>query len=273
MLIRIISGVIGAIIVIAVVLFNNSLPFLLNIIISLSSMLSIFELFNAIGMRKNYRIFIPSILFAGIVPLIQNQMYEYVWSYIYTLTVFVIVLFFNGDISVKDSIVSFSLTSLISWAFHSLVLLRNFGDFYGGFFVLIALGAAWYADTGGYFCGLVFGKHKLCESISPKKTVEGAIGGLVFNIVFLNFTALVFKRLVFLNSISINYFSVTLIALICSAISIVGDLSFSIVKRSCNIKDFGAVIPGHGGILDRFDSVIFVAPCVSFLIRFFPIIS
>lgn len=272
MLTRIISGVIGAILVIAVILFNSSFPIMLNIIISLASALSTWEMFNAVGMGKNYKFFVPSILFTGISPLIQNQFYDQILWYIYTLIIFCIMILFSSKIVIKDVIVSYSLTALITWSLSCLIKLRNFGGVYGGFFVLLAFGAAWFTDTGAYFCGVIFGKHKLCETISPKKTIEGFWGGSVFCVLFLNLTALIFENCVFIRDVSVNYFYVTIIALFGSVISMIGDLSFSLLKRGYNIKDFGSAIPGHGGILDRFDSVIFVAPFVYFAFKILPII-
>lgn len=273
MLTRIISGVIGAIFIIMVISFNNSFPLVLNIIISLVSVLSTWELFNAIGVKKNYKFLIPSVLFTGVFLLLQNQFYCQISWYIYTLIVFCIMILLSDKIVVKDVIVSYSLTTLITWSLSCLIKLRDFGGSYASFYILLALGAAWFADTGAYFCGVIFGKHKLCEKISPKKTVEGFWGGTIFCVLFLNITAFIFENYVFVRAISVNYFYVTIIALLGSVISTIGDLSFSIVKRGCNIKDFGSVIPGHGGILDRFDSVVFVVPFVYFAAKLLSIIS
>ncbi len=113
---------------------------------------------------------------------------------------------------------------------------------------------AWSTDTFAYFTGLLFGKHKLAPIISPKKTIEGAIGGIlgcavstfVFSIIFIPE----------ITTISI------LFGILGSIISQLGDLNASMIKRSNGIKDFGYIIPGHGGILDRFDSILFTAPYV-----------
>ena len=128
-------------------------------------------------------------------------------------------------------------------------------------------------DTGAYFCGSFFGKHKLCPQISPKKTVEGALGGIIVSVLSALVTCLIFQNFIFDKQVFINYFLIVLIAVIGAIISMVGDLSFSLVKRSCNIKDFGNVIPGHGGILDRLDSVIFLSPLIYFLLIVFPVVQ
>ena len=133
---------------------------------------------------------------------------------------------------------------------------------------MIAVFAAWIADAGAYFVGSFFGKTKLCPEISPKKTVEGAIGGMVVNMLVLVLIGWIYELLF---PADVNYISMLLIGFGSSVISILGDLSFSLIKRSCNIKDFGQVIPGHGGILDRFDSVIFVSPLIYYICLWLPL--
>ena len=123
-------------------------------------------------------------------------------------------------------------------------------------------------SLGAYFVGSFFGKTKLCPEISPKKTVEGAIGGMVVNMLVLVLIGWIYELLF---PADVNYISMLLIGFGSSVISILGDLSFSLIKRSCNIKDFGQVIPGHGGILDRFDSVIFVSPFVYYICLWLPL--
>lgn len=138
------------------------------------------------------------------------------------------------------------------------------------FYVIIAVFAAWVSDVGAFAAGSLWGKHKLCPSISPKKTVEGLIGGFVLNIAAMLVFGLVFSWS-YGGTVPVNYLTLGLIGLFGSALSVVGDLSFSLIKRSCHIKDFSNILPGHGGILDRFDSVIFVAPFVLLLVQVLPI--
>ena len=161
---------------------------------------------------------------------------------------------------------------LIPWALRTLVSIRNLeNDGHGMFYVIITIAAAWVADAGAFFVGSFFGKHKLCPNISPKKTVEGAIGGFVVNILAMLLFGFVFQTY-YQGTIELNYWVLAIIGAGGAITSILGDLSFSLIKRSCHIKDFGQVIPGHGGILDRFDSVIFVSPFVFFFVSLCPII-
>jgi len=139
------------------------------------------------------------------------------------------------------------------------------------FFVLLTLIAAWTSDMGAFFVGVRFGKHKLVPEISPKKTVEGFFGGIVSCIVCME-AAAVFYRYVLDPGAGISFWAVAVAAAISSVVSVAGDLSFSLLKRSCGLKDFGTIMPGHGGALDRFDSVIFVAPFLYLLMQYLPII-
>lgn len=130
---------------------------------------------------------------------------------------------------------------------------------FGGGLVLMPLVAAFMSDSAALFTGMAWGKHKLAPKASPKKTVEGAVGGLVGGIV-----GMVLFRIVFffvtVQALSIGWCMV--IGLVGAFMGQLGDLSFSVIKRQCGIKDYGRLLPGHGGVLDRFDSVIFAAPVV-----------
>lgn len=128
----------------------------------------------------------------------------------------------------------------------------------GPFWLLFLLGIVAMGDTGAYYVGSYFGRHKLCPAVSPKKSVEGAVGGLAANVVF----ALIFK-LLFLNQISIP--ACILFALVTGAIGQVGDLFESEFKRAGGIKDSGNLLPGHGGFLDRIDALLFASPAAYLL--------
>lgn len=130
---------------------------------------------------------------------------------------------------------------------------------YGGGMVLIPLVAAFCSDSAALFTGMACGKHKLAPQVSPKKTVEGAIGGLVGGIVGM----VIFRIVFFFCTVhSLNILWCMLLGLVGAVMGQLGDLSFSAIKRQCGIKDYGRLLPGHGGVLDRFDSVIFAAPVI-----------
>ena len=123
--------------------------------------------------------------------------------------------------------------------------------------MFLAFIAAWVTDACALITGLLFGKHKLLPSVSPKKTIEGAIGGVICCIAaFLLYAKLL--EIVFEYQIT-SYALIALCGLACSLVAVVGDLLFSAVKRTVGIKDFGKLMPGHGGVLDRFDSLIAIS--------------
>lgn len=134
---------------------------------------------------------------------------------------------------------------------------RGYTDLHGLFLVLFAMIAAWLTDVCAYFSGSLLGKHKLCPKISPKKSVEGAIGGVLGGTLCVVVLYAIFERFYFPNPVH-NYLAVVILGIVLSAVSMCGDLSASVIKRNCGVKDFGNLVPEHGGVMDRFDSEVFV---------------
>lgn len=134
--------------------------------------------------------------------------------------------------------------------------------------ILLPFLAAWMSDTGAYFAGSFFGKHKLCPLLSPKKTVEGAVGGLAAAALGAVIYGLI-VNLCFDHPAS--YLTLALIGLLGAAAGQFGDLMFSCVKRETGIKDYGHLMPGHGGVLDRFDSAVMTTPLVYLILRILPL--
>ena len=126
---------------------------------------------------------------------------------------------------------------------------------------------AFLSDTGAYFIGVFFGKHKLCPNISPKKSVEGLIGGVVTAVVGMLVYGIIMERCF---AFKVNYLLALLYGLLGSFAGVMGDLTMSVIKRQVGIKDYGNLIPGHGGILDRFDSVMITAPLTEALLLVIP---
>lgn len=162
---------------------------------------------------------------------------------------------FNKNVDIKKmSLIIFVGSYVVFFMYHMMLL--N-GSKYVWLVYIIAFGS----DTFAYFTGKLFGKHKLYPEVSPNKTIEGAIGGVVGCTII---------SLLYFNYLGINKFFYIIIFSICASIfSMVGDLSASKIKREFKIKDFGKFLPGHGGILDRFDSAIFVAPVVYYFVNYF----
>lgn len=134
---------------------------------------------------------------------------------------------------------------------------------YGSGLVLIPLVAAFSSDSLALFAGMALGRHKLAPLVSPKKTVEGSIGGLVGGMAGM----VIFRIIFFLcTEIPLNIIWCVVLGLVGAAMGQMGDLVFSTIKREFGIKDYGKLLPGHGGVLDRFDSVIFAAPVLWLII-------
>lgn len=140
---------------------------------------------------------------------------------------------------------------------------------HGKYLVLMPFIAAWMSDTCAYFGGTFFGKHKLAPTISPKKTVEGSVIGIVGACLFQLVYAFVLMRCF---DLSVNIPALIAFGLLGAAVGQIGDLALSLVKRECGIKDYGKLMPGHGGVLDRFDSVIFILPLFYAMDRIFGMI-
>lgn len=139
----------------------------------------------------------------------------------------------------------------------------------GRYLILIPFVVAFMSDAGAYYAGTLFGKHKLAPVVSPNKTVEGVVGGLVSAVLGMLIYALI-MQLGF--KLRIHYGAAILYGLLGSGIGVIGDLCFSIIKRQSGLKDFGNLLPGHGGFFDRFDSVVTVAPLIEALILLFPVV-
>lgn len=140
---------------------------------------------------------------------------------------------------------------------------------YGIWYVLMPIVVAFSADAGALFSGMLFGRRKLAPRVSPKKTVEGAVGGTIIGVAMLLLYGLFLAKTQYLN---INYVNLSFYGLAGSMICILGDLTFSVLKRQTGIKDYGRILPGHGGVLDRFDSMVFCAPLLELLILVIPAI-
>lgn len=178
-----------------------------------------------------------------------------IFPYVGLIDLFLLALpVWNVRFTPKDSFICMSFISffiLVGNAFQSIYAL-------GPRFVTLIIVATYTCDSFAYLVGRFFGKHKLNERISPKKTIEGSIGGWVFGFLF---TLLFWKFFMFENELTL----VLLTGIFCPIFGQIGDLAFSAIKRCYKIKDFGNLLPGHGGVLDRVDSLLFNIVCFYFL--------
>lgn len=147
-------------------------------------------------------------------------------------------------------------------------LVRILGMASGRIMILMPFVIAFLSDAGAYFVGIRFGKHKLCPVISPHKTIEGLGGGLLGSLLGMLIYAVV---LAWPLGMHVNFLVVLLYAVAGSLVGTLGDLCFSVIKRQCGIKDYGNLLPGHGGVLDRLDSMVMVAPFVEAMLLLLPL--
>ncbi len=139
----------------------------------------------------------------------------------------------------------------------------------GRYVILVPFVIAFGSDSGAYFSGMLFGRHKLAPVISQHKTIEGAVGGVLMSVLCM----VIYAVILHFNNFQVSYANAILYGILGSVVGAFGDLCFSVVKRQTGIKDYGNIIPGHGGILDRFDSMMLVGPLVESLLILMPLIT
>lgn len=276
MKVRIISAVIGLFILFFVLAFFDTI--LLNIAIAIISVMSVYELLKASGYDKNTMLDGLCLLLALAIPFSPIKFFRTflpLGIYLFIAVMFCVMLKYHQKMKFEQVACSFFFAFLVPVTLTMFVLFRDNNTLYNGlYYVLMTFAASWMTDTGAYFVGVNFGKHKLCPNISPKKTVEGAIGGIVTCVASLLLISLIYEKVsVQLGSpIAINYLAVAIFAPILSLLSMLGDLAASAIKRQYGIKDFGNIMPGHGGVIDRFDSVLMVVPAIYILAKIIPFV-
>ena len=269
---RVLSGVTLVAFFMAIVVFNRSFPLALNIAIAFISALAVFEVIKALELSDRWYITVPGMTAAVLVQFCEFQQANIFIYSAFTACIFCALLRHHREITFKEMAVVYSMVVSIPLALQTIVLVRTLSDQHGMFYALVCVFSAWIPDAGAFFAGKLFGKHKLCPEISPKKTVEGAIGGLLGGVIGMTVFKLVADSMAHTLTVyppiemaagpQISWRAVFALGIIGSTISQIGDLSFSVIKREFGVKDYGNLLPGHGGILDRFDSVTFVAPFV-----------
>ena len=265
---RIVSAAVAVVIAVVVLILHDT--FVFNLAIAFISVAAVYEIFKAakfdghklqaylcygyaflnafmgVFHRHGWLTFINNRFYFGLFVLVMCLSYlKYYEKFKYTD------LFFMMGVAV-----------LIPYSFSTLLYMSEWGG-KGVFMIVITLCGAWLADSGAYFAGTFFGKTKLCPNVSPKKTVEGLVGGVACNGVLMLLIGLFYDFV--LKGASLNYVMLFIAGMGCALIGLVGDLTASEIKRQCGIKDYGNIMPGHGGIMDRFDSVLLVAPFMYYL--------
>ena len=256
---RILTSLVGLPITIFIVAYGG-LP--LQIAVCLLALIGMYEFYNALsGGRKTIHLigYFFSAFYFGLLHTLNSNLL-FILSTSLVLTILFFLVFFHAKNNIIDGAIALMGVFYVAFMLSFIYIVRSLPQ--GHFFVWLIFISAWGSDTGAYFTGIAVGKHKLCPTLSPKKTVEGSIGGIVFAVAValifgyvMNFTYGSNNGLNMIIALAIT----TFFAAICSQL---GDLSASAIKRFTGIKDFGKLMPGHGGVLDRFDSIMFTAPIV-----------
>lgn len=268
MLTRIFTGICMFLVAVPVVIFSDT--FVLEIFVALLSGTAVFEMMRCLGLNKNHYLSVPSYIMAVLIPMFMRKtdMFEsaalalFAVVYLYALFVLACAMFSQGKIRFKDAAKAFLSTMYIICGFSCLVATRAFE--HGTFLLIMVIVVAFATDVFAYFSGMLFGKHKLIPAVSPKKTVEGAIGGTLISAAAFVGAGFLYSHLYDTASPNVIHFFICGCAL--SVVSQIGDLIASYIKRERGVKDYGSLFPGHGGVLDRFDSVIAVAPILYILL-------
>ena len=273
---RLLTAVIGIPAVLILIIISELWHPLVGIISGVVSVIMVGEFLYAKKLLNMIPLTVVCMLFALLMPMVVAEgVFAYLLSYLYLLLGFIVSLAYHKRLSFANLAYALFGTMVITFGMSAIPLACIANGYSVSFFFVLIVLLPWMADGGGYFIGGYAGKRKLCPNISPKKTVEGALGGAVFCVAAAMLMGLIFQFIVFSgdNAIRVNFAALVVLAILDSVVSIIGDISFSLIKRYLKIKDYGTIFPGHGGMLDRCDSVIFTAPLVVILGQFMPFLQ
>lgn len=257
---RLLSGIILVIAALVLIITGGDVLLISTLVISY---IGLFELYRVFGIEKsapgivgylaatlyyvNLRFEFMQEIMMFVLGLLIALMFVYVFTYPKYRTEQILAAFFGV----------FYVAVMLSYVYQTRALNA------GAYIVWLIFLCSWGCDTCAYCVGVLIGKHKMAPKLSPKKSVEGAVGGVIGAAFLTILYGMVFKDAMGMDMTRV--FIMAAISAVGGLVSMVGDLTASAIKRNYDIKDYGKLIPGHGGILDRFDSVIFTAPMIYFL--------
>lgn len=264
-----------AVVGIPILIFSEYLIFAL--LLSLLSLFGLYETFRAIGIEKHIVICAPAYIMGLAYPVlcyyfagehhIGMILIGAAALFVYMMYTFAVAVFNKGAIKFFEVAEAFCVSSYVIFSFGAISIMRYMDSEKGMLYIIIMLVAAWGSDVFAYFTGRLFGRHKLIPEVSPKKTVEGAVGGIIcagglsmlYGVIVASLTAL-----------TPNYIVLAVCGVLLAAFSQIGDLVASLIKREHGIKDYGNIFPGHGGVMDRFDSILAIATVLMAICVMFP---
>ena len=269
---RIITAVVAFFVLLPVLIFSDTFLFPLGL--AVCAVLSVWEMFACVGLKNAWLFTAPMYVLGAAFPFLIRYLPDrdllapiaVCAAVVWTLYAFTVLIFSHGKYPLEAVFVaSFSLFYIFI-GFNAILFIHDCEPG-GKYLYYICFLGAWITDIFAYFCGRAFGKHKLIPDVSPKKTVEGSIGGTVFCILVMVIFGFVVENLV--PEISANLLIFAVAGVLIAVVSQIGDLSMSVIKRKYGVKDYGFIFPGHGGVLDRFDSVIAVSALLMVFSLFF----
>ncbi len=279
MLKRTVTAVVAVALFIPVCYFSDTVIF--PLVMALLSAVGVYEMLGCVGIRKYAPVALISILTGAVMPLlpyvlrtdgsVRQSQATLALVLLYLILMYTADVLYRGKLDYTATASAFMGVTYISLAFTSIVMLRL--DC-GKYFYLITFICPWVSDTFAYLFGRMLGKHKLIPEISPKKTVEGSIAGIVFSGIAAVVFGFVIGRFFDISGTlgAGEYLILGAAGMVLSVVSQIGDLSASAVKRRFGVKDYGFIFPGHGGVMDRFDSVLMTAPLL-YIISLIPAVK
>lgn len=265
------TRVVVAVVLVPVLLFIlfGLPPFFLTVMVALLSMVAVHEVLWSTGCVKHVGVSGLSLALAGVIPFWVyyngRPLPALCGLFLYVLFLFLAAMGSKKTVTLEKMGSAFFVSVMIPFFLSSFLRIRQMEE--GIFFLILPFVIAFLSDAFALFAGMLFGKHKLAPELSPKKTVEGAVGGVAGAVLGCFLYGLILSVA---YDFAPRYGMLVIYGLLGSVVSQLGDLSFSYIKREYGIKDYGNIFPGHGGVLDRFDSVIFCAPLVELLLRYLP---
>ncbi len=271
--IRLVTTIVG-ILAVAGLLFLAPV-WLLVAVVCLLSAISAYELLGATGKLKGHALLYLSCACAFCVPFFTawrgTSLHEVTLVlFPFGFAAFLLGIFDYRRVTFEKLSMAFLGAFILPYFLSSLLRIFVLSGDMGKYYVLIPCIAAWVSDMLAYATGKMFGRHKLAPHVSPKKTVEGAVGGLAGGALGICLFGFLMNRYF---SLDFNYFYLAVAGIIGAAAGQCGDLAMSLIKRNVGIKDYGKIFPGHGGVLDRFDSILFTAPLFELFLVFTGVIG
>ncbi len=265
MAIRVISSVIGLPILIFFVVMGGAF---LEFAVTVLALIGMYEIYMAVSKK------IKSVHIVGFAAMIIYAVFMHfgLVQYIYPVAMLGIIMimltlvFFHTKVNVHDAAVTVFGFCYVGLLLYNVVYLRELPM--GNVYVWMPFICAFGSDTGAYFVGVNFGKHKLTPVLSPKKSVEGSVGGVLSGALLCGIYFVAADKLGYIDRDLSGIVAFMVLGGVASGFSQLGDLAASSIKRFTGIKDYGKIMPGHGGVLDRFDSVLFTVPVIYLLVKY-----